>query len=66
METTRLISNTQDALVASQAVSDLREASLFGLHSPRHTLPFVAKARLESALDRHHATPLRYTHVPRH
>jgi hypothetical protein len=52
METIRLISTTQDVLVASQAVSDNREACLFGLHSPRHTLPFVAKARFESALDR--------------
>jgi hypothetical protein len=52
METLRQISTTQDALVASQAVSDHREASLFGLHSSRHTLPLVAKARLEAVLDR--------------
>ena len=52
METLLLISTTQDALVASETVCDHRETSLFGLHSSRHTLPFVAKERLETALDR--------------
>ena len=52
METIRLISTTQDVVVTSQAVSGPREACLFGLHSPRHTLPFVAKACFESTLDR--------------